>query len=75
MAEFCKQCAEELGFPESDFQGIPWEPVAEPLKDDEGYQVLCEGCGFTLVKSDGTCITNCFHNHNPESKYHNRQEY
>ena len=46
MAEFCKQCADELGF-ECDFVGR-----------NEGHQfldVLCEGCGPAVVTDDGVC--------------------
>jgi hypothetical protein len=60
MAEFCKQCADELGFPESDFI----DPQLQP-----GYYNtnLCEGCGPIQTDVLGRCISNdCLkkgHNH------------
>lgn len=48
MADFCKQCSEEL--------------YGENLGDLKGLEkgrrkVLCEGCGFTLVDEEGRCIS------------------
>ena len=39
MADFCKQCAEDLGFPRSDFE----DPK---LKPGLYHTNLCEGCGY-----------------------------
>lgn len=53
MAEFCKQCTDELYKPgllkkeNYDFYGLT--PANTYL------QVLCEGCGETLVDSEGFC--------------------
>lgn len=59
MAEFCKQCAEDMGFdPPGDFAGMA--PV--------GYicYVLCEDCGSTYVDHEGTCINPvCDKQHGP----------
>lgn len=53
MAEFCKQCADDMGFPESDF-------VNPDLKHGLYNTVLCEGCGWTNVNSKGECVsTDC----------------
>ena len=50
MANFCYDCTvklfgEEYGF-ENDFQGLC-------ESEEESIQVLCEGCGFIEVNSDG----------------------
>ena len=56
MADFCKQCSEELfGEDFGDFRGIG-DPTIE-LKPDEGWEALCEGCGLTLVNHEGVCIS------------------
>jgi hypothetical protein len=33
------------------------------LEPGWGYQVLCEGCGPTLVDDDGKCIADCDRHH------------
>lgn len=55
MADFCKQCSEYLfGFDSKDFAGLNPEIV---LNKDEGFKVLCEGCGeVILVDHDGQRI-------------------
>lgn len=50
MAEFCKQCAEEIGFT-SDFINI------KGAKKGLYHTVLCEGCGPCQVNSQGECIS------------------
>lgn len=50
MAEFCKQCANELGFPESDF-------IDPNLKPGYYNTNLCEGCGFIQTNAKGECIS------------------
>ena len=54
MAEFCRQCNQEiLGEDESDFN-----------RTDAGHYVICEGCGWTEVDRDGNCISiNCKKEH------------
>lgn len=53
MAEFCKQCANELGFPESDF-------IDPNLKLGYYNLNLCEGCGYVYTNAKGECIdSNC----------------
>ena len=52
MAEFCKQCAGELGEP-GDFEG------SDPFE-----LVLCEGCGPIQVNEWGECISpDCWKRH------------
>jgi hypothetical protein len=55
MAEFCKQCADALGFnPE---HGIPYDfDGLGPLPPEHGHVVMCEGCGPTLVDERGACM-------------------
>lgn len=54
MADFCKQCAEEEGFPGSfDLAGLGRDRKLEP---GTGWGALCEGCGPTLVDDDGRCL-------------------
>lgn len=56
MAEFCKQCAEELGF-ESDFTDLFKRDGDEPDGGASGYPVLCETCGplCFIIDDEGTC--------------------
>ena len=55
MAEFCKQCAEELGF-EPDFVGLFTLDDIEP-DGNIGYPVLCETCGINcfIIDNEGNC--------------------
>lgn len=53
MAEFCKQCAEELGF-EPDFVGLS---TAEDTAKGLYAIVLCETCGPIQVDHEGKCIS------------------
>lgn len=48
MAEFCKQCAEEMGF-EPDFVGL--------CNEEQVAVVICEGCGPTMVNHKGECVS------------------
>jgi hypothetical protein len=55
MADFCKQCSTEiLGEDLKDLANL--DPDGPPLKEGYGYNVLCEGCGPTLVDKEGNCI-------------------
>lgn len=56
MADFCKQCSEIMfGKDFGDLKGLtPPELMVE---------VLCEGCGYTFVDSDGRCIKTEEHGH------------
>ena len=55
MADFCKQCSEEL-FGE-DFKDLAGLGDGSKLEEGFGWQALCEGCGPTYVNDDGECIT------------------
>jgi hypothetical protein len=56
MAEFCKQCAEELDF-EPDFTGLFKQAGIKPDGGSTGFYVLCETCGVQcfIVDDEGTC--------------------
>ena len=62
MAEFCKQCSEELfgeGF--GDLKGITKQ---EDFEKDLYCVVICEGCGITQVDPEGKCVCDvCLKNH------------
>jgi len=63
MAEFCNQCAAELGFP-SDFVGVTSE---EAWAAGRPAVVLCEGCGPIQVDPQGNCVSeNCEGRHRLE---------
>jgi hypothetical protein len=68
MAEFCKQCSEELlGYKDgySDFSALSTtKDTAEGLYP----VVLCEGCGAIQVDHLGACVSkDCFKHHNKEA--------
>lgn len=56
MAEFCEQCAHELGL-SSD------EDFFTSGQSDDVLIVLCEGCGPTNVDGYGVCIYDCEKHH------------
>lgn len=64
MADFCNQCAREMGLPEGDMKGIG-DPSSPPLKPGEGFPCICEGCGYILVDAEGNCMggEGCLENH------------
>ena len=59
MAEWCKQCSDEM-FGEEHKE---YETYDEPVKPGYHYPLLCEGCGPTGVNEKGECI-------NPNCKKH-----
>lgn len=67
MADFCKQCSEEvLGEDFGDLAGI-----TQPHDTERGLyvEVLCEGCGPTEVDHTGKCVSShCMKEHGNESK-------
>ena len=63
MADFCAQCAHEMGF-DCDFKGMMTN-----AEHDVGMvcSVLCEGCGWINVDGNGKCVyIGCLENHNPD---------
>lgn len=65
MAEFCKQCSEELfGQDFGDLSGLSTD---QHDKDKLYCCVICEGCGAIQVNSKGECISkDCLKNHNKD---------
>ena len=61
MADFCKQCSVEI-FGE-DFMDLSNLGYPKKLKPGQGWAVLCEHCGFTMVDDAGICIGQCTYNH------------
>lgn len=62
MADFCKQCSEEL-FGE-DFRDLAG--LLDDMEDGpDGYfaEALCEGCGPCWVDNSGTCHVDCTLHH------------
>lgn len=55
MAEFCEQCAQELGFECGDF----FDMCERGMK----IAVLCEDCGPIYVDHNGFCVSDCGKNH------------
>jgi hypothetical protein len=55
MADFCKQCSEELfGADSKDFEGLT--PLAS-WEEGKAAAVLCEGCGPIQVDPQGSCCS------------------
>jgi hypothetical protein len=55
MADFCRQCAKDLwNDPEAigDLEGIS---SSEETKKGLFANVICEGCGYTVVDHEGYC--------------------
>jgi len=56
MADFCKQCSEAIfGEDLKEMRGLGGK-VKGLLPPKFGWEVLCEGCGPTLVDNEGRCI-------------------
>ena len=55
MADFCKQCSEEM-FGE-DFEDL------KIVKEGQVLRTICEGCGLTVVDHTGRCIAACLNKH------------
>jgi len=52
MADFCKQCSIEVfGEDFGDLRGLGSPNVI--------YSTICEGCGPTIVRFDGSCTGKC----------------
>lgn len=58
MADFCKQCS-IVHF------GKDFRELAKISDPGELADVICEGCGFTTVDSEGVCVkADCLEKHN-----------
>ena len=66
MADFCKQCAQEMWppghrFSEGDFEGLT---TPEDTAAGMAALVLCEGCGPIQVDVEGACVSSdCLKGH------------
>lgn len=61
MADLCQQCSIEIyGEDSRDLAELTNPPNAWVTIEDrphiQGYEVLCEGCGPTLVDREGRCL-------------------
>ena len=55
MADFCKQCSiDHFGEDSGDLANLG--KPEETLEPEEGYAVICEGCGYILVDKAGNCV-------------------
>ena len=54
MADFCKACANDLGFPEGDLKGLT---TPDEWADGRAAAVICEGCGYIQVDPDGNGVS------------------
>ncbi len=62
MADFCKQCSEEMF--NQDYGDLAGLGDGRELKPGYGWQALCEGCGPTYVDDSGRCINpHCIKGH------------
>jgi hypothetical protein len=52
MADWCKQCSDEMFGPENP----DYVTYEKPPGPGEAYFCLCEGCGPTMVNEKGECI-------------------
>lgn len=73
MADFCKQCSISMfGEDLRDLASIGTGALGE----GEGWAVICEGCGPTLVNDEGECIVDdCMEkgHHHPHTFGHHEQ--
>ena len=64
MADFCKQCSEDMFGPgHNDFEWAKDHLTEAQERNGYGISALCEGCGFTMVNRAGECITDCMLHH------------
>ena len=54
MAEFCKQCSEELF--DKDYGNFAGQSTAADTKNGLFSGQLCESCGLVLVDHTGKCV-------------------
>jgi hypothetical protein len=61
MADFCKQCSEQMFG--KDFKELANLSTEEDTKNKMFCVVICEGCGTIQVDHEGNCVTeNCLCN-------------
>ena len=54
MADFCNQCADDLGLPRGDMSGIT---TGADWTAGRAAIVLCEDCGPIQVDPQGNCVS------------------
>lgn len=65
MADFCKQCCEELFGQDVKYNDMKGLSTPEDTVKELYPIVLCEGCGPIQVDHTGRCMSNdCFQKHN-----------
>lgn len=70
MADFCRQCYQEL-WDEDQSDLDHFGKGKPPLEPGYGYPALCEGCGPILVNDAGECISNdCLRKGHPKYAKH-----
>jgi hypothetical protein len=63
VADFCQQCSLDMfGEDMRDLAGLGTNPHAV-IRPGQGYFVICEGCGPTIVDEDGQCIASACGQH------------
>ena len=71
MSDFCSQCFKDMGGLGIDLtrtDGAQTD-LAGLCKEDEETGVLCEGCGFIAIDSEGQCMSkNCLIDHETGTK-------
>lgn len=71
MADFCKQCAEDMGW-ESDFLHLKDQFTEADIALGLGILVLCEGCGPIIIGHEGECVcpphNDCLEHHGAKRK-------
>ncbi len=68
MADFCKQCANEIFNTDGDFVNCC---TLENNENDRYAVVLCEGCGPILVNYLGECVSeDCLRKHKDGKLFH-----
>lgn len=62
MADFCKQCSEEIFG--KDFRELAGLRTQADYAEGLGACVICEGCGPVVVDTDGRCCSpDCIKKH------------
>lgn len=71
MADFCKQCSEEIF--DEDFEQLKGLSTPEDTENELYASAICEGCGFIQVDHHGQCISpQCLKKHGVKNVTNNR---
>ena len=66
MADFCKQCSEEIFG--KDFRELAGITTEEDVAKIMYCVVICEGCGVTQVDPEGQCVCDCLKGHSQKGE-------